>query len=77
MLKVVGNESTPDEVDGRSLLDEIAREGVRRMLVAALEIEVPIWTRTVTNAPTRAMSWSSVTARGVRGGLRSGPERSR
>ncbi len=28
------------EVDGRSLLDEIAREGARRMLVAALETEV-------------------------------------
>ena len=40
MLKVVGNESAHDEVDGRSLLDEIAREGARRMLVAALETEV-------------------------------------
>ena len=27
MLKVVGTESTQDEVEGRSLLDEIAREG--------------------------------------------------
>jgi len=40
MLKVVGNESAQDETDGRSLLDEIAREGARRMLVAALETEV-------------------------------------
>ncbi len=40
MLRVVGNESAHDEVDGRSLLDEIAREGARRMLVAALETEV-------------------------------------
>jgi hypothetical protein len=40
MLKVVGTESTQDEVEGRSLLDEIAREGARRMLVAALESEV-------------------------------------
>jgi hypothetical protein len=40
MLKVVGGESARDEVDGRSLLDEIAREGARRMLVAALETEV-------------------------------------
>jgi putative transposase len=40
MLKVVGNEAAQDEVDGRSLLDEIAREGARRMLVAALETEV-------------------------------------
>ena len=40
MLKVVGGETVEDEVDGRSLLDEIAREGARRMLVAALETEV-------------------------------------
>jgi putative transposase len=40
MLKVVGDEPAQDEVDGRSLLDEIAREGARRMLVAALETEV-------------------------------------
>ncbi len=40
MLKVVGTEATQDEVKGRSLLDEIAREGARRMLVAALETEV-------------------------------------
>jgi hypothetical protein len=40
MLKVVGNEATQDEGDRRSLLDEIAREGARRMLVAALETEV-------------------------------------
>jgi hypothetical protein len=40
MLKVVGDVSAQDEADGRSLLDEIAREGARRMLVAALETEV-------------------------------------
>jgi putative transposase len=40
MLKVVGNETAQDGVDGRSLLDEITREGARRMLVAALEAEV-------------------------------------
>jgi putative transposase len=40
MLKVVGTESVQDEGDGRSLLDEIAREGARQMLVAALETEV-------------------------------------
>jgi hypothetical protein len=27
MLQVVGNESAQDDVEGRSLLDEIAREG--------------------------------------------------
>ena len=37
MLKVVGNESAQDEVDGRSLLDEIARDGARRTLVTAPE----------------------------------------
>jgi len=37
MLMVVGREAmVDDEVDGRSLLDEIAREGARRMLLAAL-----------------------------------------
>ena len=40
MLRVVGNETAQDEGDGRPLLDEIAREGARRMLVAALETEV-------------------------------------
>jgi hypothetical protein len=34
MLKVVGTEAAQDGVDERSLLDEIAREGARRMLVA-------------------------------------------
>ncbi len=33
MLKVVGNDTTLDEADGRSMLDEIALEGARRMLV--------------------------------------------
>jgi hypothetical protein len=39
MLKVLGTE-VREEADGRSLLDEIAHEGARRMLVAALEDEV-------------------------------------
>src|SRR6266478_4145537 len=38
--EVVGDAAAQDEVDGRSLLDEIAREGAWRMLVAALETEV-------------------------------------
>jgi hypothetical protein len=37
MLKVVGTESTQDEVEGRSLLDEIARQGARRMRWISLE----------------------------------------
>ena len=40
MLTVAGREMGDDEVDGRPVLDEIAREGARRMLVAALETEV-------------------------------------
>ena len=40
MLKVLGTQAAADETDGRSLLDEIAREGARRMLAAALEAEV-------------------------------------
>ena len=40
MLRVAESESAHDEVEGRCLLDEIAREGARRMLVAALETEV-------------------------------------
>ena len=38
--KVVGDEAAQDEADGRSLLDEIAREGACRMPVAALESDV-------------------------------------
>ncbi len=38
MLKVAGDEAAAQrEMNGQSLLDEIAREGARRMLVAALE----------------------------------------
>jgi hypothetical protein len=41
MLTVTGREAGVDEeVDGRSLLDEIAREGARRMLLATLETDV-------------------------------------
>src|SRR5215470_18099896 len=40
MLKIVGDEVAQGGMDGRSVLDQIAREGARRMLVAALETEV-------------------------------------
>src|SRR5262249_42476011 len=40
MLTVAGDEIGGAAIDGRSLLDEIAREGAHRMLVAALETEV-------------------------------------
>jgi transposase-like protein len=39
-MTVAGDEVGGAAIDGRSLLDEIAREGARRMLVAALETEV-------------------------------------
>jgi putative transposase len=38
MLKIVAEESTGEELS--STLDEICREGARRMLAAALELEV-------------------------------------
>jgi hypothetical protein len=40
MLTAARREAGDEEVDGRSLLDGIAREGARRMLLAALEAEV-------------------------------------
>ena len=40
MLRVVGSKSVKDREDGRSTLDEIARENARRMLLAAQEAEV-------------------------------------
>ena len=40
MLTVAGDEIGGAAIYGCSLLDEIAREGARRMLVAALETEV-------------------------------------
>src|SRR5262245_24358038 len=40
MLGVVEHEAADEEVEGRSVLDEITREGARRMLLAALETEV-------------------------------------
>jgi hypothetical protein len=39
-LKVVGSEPAEPEDDARSVLDDIVREGARRMLLAALEAEV-------------------------------------
>src|SRR5215470_19438554 len=40
MLKIVGDEVAQGGMDGRSVLDQIAREGARQMLLAALETEV-------------------------------------
>jgi len=40
MLTVAGDEVGGAAIDGRSLLDKIAREGARRMLLAALETEI-------------------------------------
>ncbi len=38
MLKIV--ETVPADVNSRSILDDLVREGARRMLGAALEIEI-------------------------------------
>jgi hypothetical protein len=40
MLKVLVDEAVQEEAVGRSSLDEIARDGARRMRLAALETEV-------------------------------------
>jgi len=40
MLRVIENEAEREEVEGRNVLDELAREGARKMLVKALETEV-------------------------------------
>jgi hypothetical protein len=79
MLKVVGTESTQDEVEGRSLLDEIAREGARRMLVSwwRWSPRSPrTWRHIATNTTRRATPWSSVTAKAAPGRSRSEPGRS-
>ena len=66
MLKIVGNETAHDGMDGRSLLDEIARGGARRMLMAAWRPRsLRTWRRTARNATTRGTPWSSATARGA------------
>ena len=46
MLRLTGDEAVEDGMDGRSLLDEIAREGARRLLVAALAVEVAAYVET-------------------------------
>ena len=64
MLNVVRDEAVEDEADGRSLLDEIAREGARRMLVMALEAEVAAYLEAHRDDATpRDTPWSSGTAR--------------
>src|SRR5262245_13092313 len=75
MLKVVGEESAQGEAYGRSVLDEIAREGARRMLLAALETET--WKLTAPTATPTATPWSSATGRAAPERSRSEPGRSR
>jgi hypothetical protein len=63
MLRVVGHEAVDDEGAERSLLDEIARDGTRRMLLAALETEVAaIWKLMPATATPSVMPWSFATA---------------
>ncbi len=54
MLRVVQEEAARVEFAG--VLDEIVRDGARRMLAAALESEVtPTWPRPRASATTRGM----------------------
>ena len=69
MLKAVGREAVVDEeVDGASLLDEIAREGARRMLLAALETEIAAYLEA--NAAERDGNGHALVVRNGRGRTR-------
>jgi hypothetical protein len=62
MLTAAGREAGGEEVDGCSLLDGIAREGARRMLLAALEREVAAYLEahaTDRDAAGQALGWSA------------------
>ena len=62
MLKIV-EEPAVAEVAGRLLLDEIAREGVRQMLAAALQAEVAAYIDAHRASSTRrATGWWCATA---------------
>jgi hypothetical protein len=68
MRTVAGDEIGAEEIDGRSLLDEIAREGARRMLVAALETEVAAYLDAhVTDRDADGHAWSCAMAEAARG----------
>jgi|SRR5437879_1243314 len=69
MLRVVGNETARDEGDGRSVLDEIAREGARRMLLAALETEVAAYLEA--HAAERDAAGHALVVRNGKGRIRS------
>ena len=56
MLSVVNDEGAV--ADGRSMLDEICREGAQKMLAAALEAEVEVYVADLlSNAVTMAADW--------------------
>ena len=58
MLKVVHDAEASNEIDpaaGRSLLDEIVRDGARQMLAAALQAEVAAYVET-TGSTSRSAS---------------------
>ena len=70
MLKVVGREAVVDEeVDGRSPLDGIARQGARRMLLASLETEVAAYLEA--HAAERDAAGHSLVVRNGKGRTRS------
>ena len=61
MLSVVADEPAQRELT--MSLDELAREGARRMLAAALETEVDAsWPPTPTRPPSTATGWYAATA---------------
>jgi hypothetical protein len=67
---VTPQEPTPAATTtGGSLIDEIVRDGARRMLAAALEAEVaaPHRRPTPTSSTPKAAAWSCVTATPSRG----------
>jgi hypothetical protein len=65
MLKVVHDENEANNTPrrGGSLLDEIARDGARQMLAAALQAEVAAYIeRTPTRSTSTVTGWWSATA---------------
>jgi len=66
MLKVVDNQGLKEEATTGLTLDELAREGARRMLAAALEMEVAQYIENHAGALDVARHWLVV--RNARGG---------
>ena len=68
MLRVVHDEAIQEAPEGRFILDDLLREGARRMIAAALEAEVAEYIeRYRRRATSGATRWSCATARRGRG----------